>query len=75
LLLIVSKLSGRQFLICIAPLFCSVLNEETLTTCKALDGVRVMVFKATFNNISVISWWSDLLVEEMGENHRPIASH
>jgi hypothetical protein len=28
-----------------------------------------MVFKATFNNISVISWWSDLLVEEMGENH------
>ena len=24
----------------------------------------VMVFNATFNNISVISWWSDLLVEE-----------
>jgi hypothetical protein len=23
-----------------------------------------MVFNATFNNISVISWWSDLLVEE-----------
>jgi hypothetical protein len=23
-----------------------------------------MVFKATFNNISVISWWSVLLVEE-----------
>jgi len=22
------------------------------------------VFYATFNNISVISWWSDLLVEE-----------
>jgi hypothetical protein len=33
-----------------------------------------MVFKATFNNISVISWRSDLLVEETGvpwENHRP----
>jgi len=27
-------------------------------------GVSVMVFNATFNNISVISWWSVLLVEE-----------
>jgi len=37
-----------------------------------------MVFNATFNNISVISWWSVLLVEEagvLGENHRPVASH
>jgi hypothetical protein len=35
-------------------------------------GVRIMVFNATFNNISVISWWSALLVEETrvaGENH------
>ena len=34
----------------------------------------VMVFNATFNNISVISWWSVLLVEEtgvFGENSRP----
>jgi hypothetical protein len=38
----------------------------------------VMVFNATFNNISVIPWWSILLVEETGvtgENHRPVASH
>ena len=37
-----------------------------------------MVFNVTFNNISVISWRSVLLVEETGgprENHRPIASH
>jgi len=37
-----------------------------------------MVFNATFNNISVISWPSVLLVEETGEpgeNHRPVASH
>jgi len=37
-----------------------------------------MVFNATFNNISGISWWSVLLVEETGvpkENHRPVASH
>jgi hypothetical protein len=27
-----------------------------------------MVFNATFNNISVISWQSVLLVEEIGEN-------
>ena len=29
-------------------------------------SVRVMVFNATFNNISVISWRSVLLVEETG---------
>jgi hypothetical protein len=35
-----------------------------------------MVFNATFNNISVISWQSVLLAEETGgpgENHRPVA--
>ena len=37
-----------------------------------------MVLNATFNNISVISWRSVLLVEETGvpgENDRPVASH
>jgi hypothetical protein len=34
-----------------------------------------MVFNATFNNISVISWRSVLLVEEIRENHRPVANH
>jgi len=29
-------------------------------------GVRVIVLNATFNNISVISWLSVLLVEETG---------
>jgi len=36
-----------------------------------------MVFNATFNNISVILWWSVLLVEETGvpgENPRPVMS-
>ena len=40
--------------------------------------VCFMVFNATFNNISVISWQSVLLVKETGgpgENHRPVASH
>ena len=37
--------------------------------------VWFMVFNATFNNISVISWGSVLLEEEAGENNRPVASH
>jgi len=41
--------------------------------------VRVMMFKACFlKNISAVSWWSFLLVEETGEhgeNHRPVAIH
>ena len=41
-------------------------------------SIKVMVFITTFNNISVISWRSVLLMEETGppgENHRPVASH
>ena len=40
--------------------------------------IGFMVFNATFNNISVISWRSVLLVEETevsGKKHRPAASH
>jgi len=40
--------------------------------------ICLMVFNATFNNISVISWRAVLLVEETrgsGENHRPVASN
>ena len=43
------------------------------TTLKSL-----MVFNATFNNISAIWWWSALLVEETrgpGENYQPVAGH
>jgi hypothetical protein len=38
-------------------------------------GRYFMVFNAPFNNISVISWRSVLLVGETGENNRPAASH
>jgi len=37
-----------------------------------------MVFNATLNGISVISWWSVLLVEETvvpGEKHQPAARY
>ena len=37
--------------------------------------LRVMVFNATFNNISVTSWRSVLLIEETGEYRQPVASH
>jgi hypothetical protein len=50
----------------------------TLVTDLLEVGVRVMVFNATFNNISVISWRSVLLVEEIrvpAENRRPVTSH
>ena len=43
-----------------------------------IDRVRVMVFNATVNNISVISCQSVLLMDETrvpGVNHRLAASH
>ena len=51
------------------------------TWCKWVRNLPAgwfMVFDAPFNNISVISWWSVLLVEENvvpRENHWPVASH
>ena len=56
-------------------LFFGCIGNRLILTDKK---VRIMVFNATFNNISVISWWSVLLLEETrvpGENHRPAASH
>jgi hypothetical protein len=53
----------------------SVQNTERI---PSLFPYRVIVFNTTFNNISAISWWSVLLVEETGvhrENHWPAASH
>jgi hypothetical protein len=55
---------------------------ETLWNDHSIDMpsglIWFMVFNATFNNISVISWRSVLLVEETGvprENHRPTLYH
>jgi hypothetical protein len=69
---------------------CSTLSEHTThrstiriqnlynpTVPQTLIGWFI-VFNATFNNISVISWRSVLLVEEtrvFRENHQPAASH
>jgi len=43
-----------------------------------VQELGVMEFNATFNNISVISWCSILLVKETrgpGENHQHVTSH
>jgi len=52
-------------------IFC-IINKTLITS-----NVRVLVFNAPFNNISVTSWRSVLLLQETrvpGENHRPAAS-
>ena len=54
----------------LCPLIPSCLEQDQHTS-----TVRVMVFNATFNNISVASWLSVSLVVETGENHRAVASH
>jgi len=51
-----------------------------LRSCKKENGwlIGLIVFNATFNNISAIWWQSALMVEETGgpgENQRPVASH
>ena len=53
-------------------------NKTQFLEKKIKVVVLVMVFNATFNNISVLSWQSVLLVEETGvpgENPRPAAGH
>ena len=57
---------------------CFIKCCDLLVLTKNYVFVCLMVFNATLNNISVISWRSVLLVEENGgpgENHRPVASH
>jgi hypothetical protein len=53
-------------------------NHYILFKIKLIWLVDLWCFNATFNNISVISWRSVLLVEETRvprENQRPAASH
>ena len=74
----------KIYCIIINPLF--VYEIAVTQTAKlannSITGLRLwvwlMVFNATFNNISVILWRSVLLVKETGvprENHRPVPSH
>ena len=62
--------------------FLSEFNDICIHVELIMLSVKVclffVVFNVTFNNISVLSWRSVLLVEETRgprENHRPVASH
>jgi len=55
-----------------------IIYYDLLVYYQRLVWFGFMVFNATFNNISVISWQWVLLVEETGgpgEDQRPAASH
>ena len=50
------------------------ISQTAAFRLSIINGFCLMVFNATFTHISVISWWSVLLVEETGghgEDHRP----
>jgi hypothetical protein len=59
------------------------MSSDPKGACKYITKIRqtsrhmyrVRVFNATFNNISVISRLSVLVVEEAAENHQPVANH
>jgi hypothetical protein len=58
---------------------CNIMNWKYDNKSFLLNPLIVtLVFSAAFNNISVISWQSVLLMEETGrpgENHRPVACY
>ena len=60
-----AKMANAYNFIMDLPEVSDVKIQEYSVTCILLF-VCLMVFNATFNNISVISWWSVLLVEETG---------
>ena len=60
------------------PEMTHLMEQNQQKHCNMLTIQYLMVYGATFNNISVISWRSVLMVEESEiprENHRPVASH
>ena len=65
-----------EFIIIVSPKTIHVFTVNVSPWYRAM--VNIMVFNATFNNISIILWRLFVLVEETGvpgENHRPAASH
>ena len=66
------------FSFCLSPPFERAMGKELLAHYNVYRWIRFMVLNVTFNDISVLSWQTALLVEETGasgENHRPAASH
>ena len=52
-----------------------ILKQKCISVEKIKRALAVMVFNATFNNISAISWKSVLLVEETAASHWQPLSH
>jgi hypothetical protein len=69
---------SKESLVSLRFIIVSILSVLVLIANSNKKIVRVIVFNATFNNISAISWWSVLLVAETGVpgvNHRNVANH
>jgi hypothetical protein len=79
--ILLRKIHSAHLLLLVWP--CSRTWQLCYYTCTIkwwqINGwFRFMVFNATFNNISVISWQSVLLLEDSGvpgKNHWSVASH
>ena len=74
ILMPISSLESERSSICVEEV--SILTVTTIYYYRI--RIQIIVLNATFNNISVISWRSLLLVEETGvpeENHQPVATH
>ena len=62
------------FSFCLSPPLERAMGKELLAHYNVYRWLRFMVLNVTFNDISVLSWQTALLVEETGasgENHRP----
>jgi len=72
------KTQHRKLHICNTDHFVQQGSSKVTSLVKMPVPFEFMVFNATFNNISVISWRSVLLLEDTrmpGETHRPVASY
>jgi hypothetical protein len=58
----------------VIPSFDNMISNSN-TDINTINDFDFWCFNATFSNISAISWWPVLVVEEAGENHRPWASN
>jgi hypothetical protein len=56
--------------------YCFFISVLLLEHSKKRYGCKCLFVSFVFGvNISAVSWRSVLLVEEIGENHRPVTSH
>ena len=66
-----SLTKGGLYIILFSEICLCLLHSHQKHLCRQ----QIYMFNATFSNILVISLMSVLMVEETGENHRPVTSH